>query len=198
MRSYYFIGSRLWVRPILDSRNPEPGNSLVFSPEAPVLHQFNSPLALSGKVWHNRPMPDKPPTDPADHAEDFSHRYAFPLDQYCAIRMQELGIPERLHGAPDFETDGKWRAFITQNRTGGRLTTGITVNSGCLNPELLRGKNGARIFAKARLRDRIDAIIAHEYEEDRLGTHEASLKHGAKTDLPVSDEARRILRAMGR
>ena len=57
---------------------------------------------------------------------------------------------------PDFETDGKWRAFITHNRTGGRLTTGITVNSGCLNPELLKGKPGARVFAGATPRDRID------------------------------------------
>ena len=56
----------------------------------------------------------------------------------------------------------------------------------------------ARVFAKAKLKDRIDAIIAHEYEEDRLGSHEASLKHGAKTALPVTDGARRILKAMGR
>jgi hypothetical protein len=112
--------------------------------------------------------------------------------------MQELGIPERLHGAPDFETDGKWRAFIAHNRTGGRLTMGITVNSGCLNLELLKGKPGARVFAAATLRDRIDAIIAHEYEEDRLGSHEASLTQAMKTELLVTDGARRILRAMGR
>ena len=100
---------------------------------------------------------DKPPPNPADHAEDFAHRYARDLDAYCAIRMGELGIPERLHGAPDFERDGRWRASIARNRTGGRLTTGITVNSGCLNPELLKGKPGSRVFARARLRDRIDA-----------------------------------------
>jgi hypothetical protein len=72
------------------------------------------------------------------------------------------------------------------------------VKSGCLNPELLKGKPGARVFAKASLKDRIDAIIAHEYEEDRLGTHEAALMHGAKTQLPVTNGARRILKAMGR
>jgi hypothetical protein len=78
-------------------------------------------------------MPDKPPPKAADQAEDFAHRYEFALDRYCAIRMKELGIPERLHGAPDFERDGRWRAFIAHNRTGGRLTTGIIVNSGCLS-----------------------------------------------------------------
>jgi hypothetical protein len=141
---------------------------------------------------------EKPPTDPADHAEDFAHRYAEPLDQYCALRMEKLGIPEHLHGTPDLEGDGRWRAFIARDRQGGSLMKGIAVNSGCLNPELLKGKKGCRLWPKAHLRDRIDAIIAHEYEEDRLGTHELALKHGAKTKLPVSDEARRILRAMGR
>jgi hypothetical protein len=141
---------------------------------------------------------EKPPTDPADHAEDFSWRYEFPLDQYCAIRMAELGIPKHLHGATDFDGDGRWKAFIAHERVGGRITDGISVNSGCLNPELLRGLPGVRVFARARLRDRIDAIIAHEYEEDRLGTHERALKHAPKTELPISDGARRILRAMGR
>lgn len=143
-------------------------------------------------------MPPIQPIDPAEQAEDFARRYARELDQYCALRMQELGIPEPLLGAPDFETDGKWRAFIAHNRTGGRLTTGITVNSGCLNPGLLVGKPGARVFARARLRDRIDAIIAHEFEEDRLGSHEASLRHAMRTALPIGDGARQILRAMGR
>lgn len=143
-------------------------------------------------------MPDTPPPDAADHAEDFAHRYARDLDAYCALRMEQLGIPERLHGAPDFERDGKWRAFIEHNRTGGRLTTGITVNSGCLNPELLKGQKGSQVFARARLRDRIDAAIAHEFEEDRLGSHLAALKRGWKTELPISDGTRRILKAMSR
>ena|SRR6185312_2044572 len=143
-------------------------------------------------------MTEKPPEDPADHAEDFSHRNAFQLEQYCALRMQELGLPDHLLGATDFDGDGKWKAFIAHEREGGNITDGISVNSGVLNPELLKGNPGARTFAKARLRDRIDAIIAHEYEEDRLGTHELALKHGAKTKLPITDGARRVLRAMAR
>ena len=138
-----------------------------------------------------------PPADPADHAEDFALRYARDLDAYCAVRMEQLGIPERLHGTRDLEGDGSWTAFIARDRQGGSLMEGIAVNSGCLNPELLKGKPGSRTFAKASLRDRIDAIIAHEFEEDRLGGHEAALKHGAKTELLVTDGARRILRRWG-
>ena len=140
----------------------------------------------------------KPPADLSDHAEGFSYRYEFPLDQYCALRMQELGIPEHLHGTRDLEGDGRWTAFIPRDRQGGSLLEGIAVNSGCLNPDLLKGKPGGRVYAKARLRDRIDAIIAHEYEEDRTGSHAAALKSGPTTKLRISDEARRILRAMGR
>jgi hypothetical protein len=110
--------------------------------------------------------------------------------------MEELGIPEHLHGAPDFGGDGERRAFISRGRSGGHITTGITVNSGVLNPHLLEGKC-SRIWPRARLRDRIDAVIAHEYEEDRIGTHELALKHAPKTELPISDGARRIRRAMG-
>ncbi|SIN78542.1 hypothetical protein SAMN05444166_0838 [Singulisphaera sp. GP187] len=142
-------------------------------------------------------MFDTPPPDPADHAEDFAHRYAYDLDANCAVRMAEPGIPERLHGTRDLEGDGHWTAFIARDRQGGSLLEGIAVNSGCLNPQLLKEKPGARVYAGATLRDRIDAIIAHEYEEDRLGTHEAALTRGATTALPVTDGARRILKAMG-
>jgi len=80
-------------------------------------------------------MVDAPPSDPADHAEDFAGRYEGLLDQYCAIRMQELGIPEKLLGATDFEGDGRWKAFIAHERMGGNITDGISVNPGCLNPQ---------------------------------------------------------------
>jgi hypothetical protein len=141
-------------------------------------------------------MSDKPPPDPADHAQDFAQRWADRLDQYAALRMEELGIPSDMIGSDDRFRGKTWHAFDVEERTGGFITTGITVNSGCLNPDLLKGEQGSRIWPTARLRDRIDAIIAHEYEEERVGTHEAALKAAPKTALPISDGARRILRAM--
>ncbi len=45
-------------------------------------------------------------------------------------------------------------------------------------------------------KDRIDAIIAHEYEELRAGgKHAEAIKKAAKTELSISDEARRLNRA---
>jgi hypothetical protein len=139
---------------------------------------------------------DEPPPDPADHAEDFSHRWADQLDRYCAERMEALGIPPEKIGASSHEHGIAWCAFNPHDRSGGGISTGITVESGVLNPDLLKGKKGGRIWPKARLRDRIDAIIAHEYEEDRHGTHAEAVKAAAKTELPISDGAKRILRAM--
>ena len=143
-------------------------------------------------------MSDKPPADPADHAADFALRWADRLDEYCALRMQALGIPDEKLGASDLRPHMKWCAFDPHGTEGGNITKGITVNSGVLNPELLKGQKGGRIWAKARLRDRIDAIIAHEWAEDQTFDHDEALKAAARTDLPVSDGARKILRAMAR
>jgi hypothetical protein len=72
------------------------------------------------------------------------------------------------------------------------------VNSGVLNPELLKGQKGGRLWRKARLRDRIDAIIAHEWAEAQYVNHEAALEAAARTRLPVSRGAKRSLNAMRR
>lgn len=141
-------------------------------------------------------MNELPPPDCADHAQDFAYRWADRLDQYCAIRMEELGIPDEKNGAPDYEGDGSWLTFQPRDRTGGSITSGIVVNSGCLNSELLNSRKGGKTWSNARLRDRIDAIIAHEWEEDQHGSHEAALKAGLKTELPISAGARRILKAI--
>ncbi len=72
------------------------------------------------------------------------------------------------------------------------------MDSGVLNPDLLKGSRGGRIFPKLPLRDRIDSIIAHEYEEIRHGSHAAALKAAPRTDLPITVLARRLCRAMAR
>lgn len=140
---------------------------------------------------------DSAPPDPSDYAAEFARTWADRLDQYCAIRMAELGIPDDKQGADDLRKNMRWCAFDAQGREGGNVTGGITVNSGVLNPELFKGK-GSRVWAKARLRDRIDAVIAHEFEESKSTDHVAALRAAPKTGLPITDGARRILRAMAR
>lgn len=173
-------------------------------PAQPAMPPANRPQPILGRRlrhrsgWATVPAMPGPSPDPADHAADFARRWADRLDEYCALRMEELGIPGDKIGAPDIDFGGGWRAFDPRGREGGSITSGICLDSGVLNPDLLKGKKGGRLWPKARLRDRIDAIIAHEWEEDRHGDHEGALKAAARTGLPVSDGARTICRAMAR
>ena len=140
------------------------------------------------------------PADPAEHAQRVAREWQDVAESNVRGRMKELGIsPDRI-GAIEYSEGGVRRAFSATEGMGGTCDQfgRLYVDSGCLNPELLKGQKGARVFARARLRDRIDAIIAHEYEENRTGSHEAALKRAAKTDLKVTKGARRILKAMGR
>jgi hypothetical protein len=139
------------------------------------------------------------PTDIAEHASQVAQEWEGVGETYARRRMREVGIPPSQIGQPDYGGDGRWRPFDPYERQGGKNTTGAIVNSGVLNPDLLKGGKGGCMWQRMRLKDRIDAIIAHEYEELRHGgSHAAALKAAPKTDLPISDEARRMCRAMAR
>ena len=82
-------------------------------------------------------MPNAPPQDPADHAEDFARRYAQEMDYLTGDRMTELGIPTDKIGS---RTPGKGHAtFIPDERSGGGNDPagGLTVDSGVFNSDLL-------------------------------------------------------------
>ena len=144
-------------------------------------------------------MTNEPPRSPADHAEEFSHRYAREMDYLAAQRMLDLGIPIEQIGSRD-ALHGH-TAFMPHERSGGGNDPagGFTLDSGVFDPELLGTLPGGREWARARLRDRRDAVIAHEYEEARRnGSHVAALTHAPETELPIREAARVILRAMRR
>ena len=139
------------------------------------------------------------PADIAEHASQVAGEWEDVGERYVRKRMKELGIPQDQIGQPDYDGDGRWRAFDPRERKGGANTTGVVVDSGALNLELFKGKKGGRIYPRLALRDRIDAIIAHEYEElCHQGSHVAAQKAAPKTKLPIRDGARRLCRAMAR
>jgi hypothetical protein len=138
------------------------------------------------------------PADPGLHAQQIAREWADVGRSYAERRMKELGIPKAKIGADDPRASKPWRAFDPDERTGGSVSTGIVIDSGVLNPELLKGKKGGRVWANETLRNRIDAIIAHEWAEHQTLDHDAALKAAAKTELPVGDGAKRILKAMAR
>ena len=117
-------------------------------------------------------------------------------ETFVRRRMREPGIPEDQTGQPDHGGDGRWRAFNPRGQTSGENTTCAVVVSGVRNPQLLKGHKGGRIWPKMRLENRIDATIAHEFDDIRAGgKHAGALEVAAKTELPISDVALRLNRA---
>jgi hypothetical protein len=169
----------------------------------------HEPVSATGVGWENLAPPEPIPGDPGDHAEDFALRYYEPLEGYSRRRMRELGIPENRIGAYDIDFEFRHAAFFPREWTGGENSPGarINLNSGVLNPKLLAHRFGPRIseiWEKGRLRDRMDAVIVHEDIEglkvaEGQGldvAHAVAIVQAPDTPRPITEGARRILRAM--
>ena len=139
------------------------------------------------------------PVDPADHAEDFSHRYADKLDWLAGIRMEELGIHEDQIGSNDHNRGLLRAAFNPWEREGGGNSPGrqINLDSGIFNPDLMK-RFGLKAEEVWKRRDHIAdrCLIAHEYEEAKTGSHDLAVERAPDTELPISFEARELARAI--
>jgi hypothetical protein len=167
--------------------------------------------ALAGQFRRHKsaPPPRRPylaprepiPADPAEHAVQFAEAWYDRLEFHARGRIRELGIAEPRVGAYDIDHDFRHAAFHPQERTGGSNSPGarINLNSGVLNPELLAPELGPEVttlWEKSRLRDRMDAIIAHEHHESLGLSHPEAVAQAADTPLPIREGARHILRAI--
>jgi hypothetical protein len=147
-------------------------------------------------------MTEKPPSDPADHAEDFSRRYAEDLEVAAGQAMMDLGIPDNQMGERDHGRGSQIYSFFPGDRQGGTLSHAgqVTLDSGLMNPDLLKDgydKEAQRAWRRTRIRDRAQAIIAHEMAEYEYGgDHELALIAGSETKLPICHEARELLKKM--
>src|SRR4051794_1442067 len=147
-------------------------------------------------------MPEKPPADPADHAEDFSRRYAEDLDIVAGQAMMDLGIPDNQMGERDHTRGSQIYSFFPGDRQGGTVSHAgqVTLDSGLMNPNLLKDgydEAAQRVWQRTRIGDRAQAIIAHELAEHEYGgDHELALIAGPETKLPISHGARELLRKM--
>jgi hypothetical protein len=131
------------------------------------------------------------------------------INEAVIARMKKLGIPEESIGYKGFY--GK--PFETHRvRGGGNVrpngyfeTKGINVDIAALDPLF---EKGSSTWAKGSWKDRIDAMIVHEWEEvnsSKIGDvvlrgkhypadHADSLLLAPETSLPISPRARQILR----
>ena len=107
------------------------------------------------------------PADPAEHAVRSAHEWEDVAEVYVQKRMRQLGVPERQIGVRRRERRYRHAAFVPSEGDGGGITPdGINVDSGVLNPQLSAeeiGPHASAIWRKARLRDRIGAVIAHQF-----------------------------------
>lgn len=141
------------------------------------------------------------PADIAEHASVLAREWEDVGEAYVQHTMRELGIPEHRIGAPDYERGGVRRAFLSEETKGGTNDAAgrLYVDSGVLNPELnseIIGSDAVRKWARARMRDRIAAVIAHEEMESRGTSHDDVVQLVPDTDLPIGDNARQILRSI--
>jgi hypothetical protein len=165
------------------------------SGDAPV----SSPAAV-----HRLSPPVLVPADPAEHARQFAGEWADRLESYTRRRMREVGVPEHLIGTVDVENRIERRAFFPHQGIGGENIhrRGINLDSGILNPALLDESSDPELrskWAHARLRDRADAVIAHEFAEatgDEPRDHPAAVEKAPDTRLGISEGARRLLIAI--
>jgi hypothetical protein len=103
--------------------------------------------------------------------------------------MKALGIPDEYIGIPEYGG----RAFDPLGTTaGGNIRgRGINVDAGVLAP-----MEGWDAWNGAPLGVRIEAVIAHEWEEFRGATHAEALRSAPSTSLAISREARELLEDM--
>jgi hypothetical protein len=158
-----------------------------------------SPPAMIGLSPSARGLTGRP-TDIAEHAIAVAREWEDVAEAYVQKRMRELGIPEAEIGAPDYDRSGERHAFLPDEMEGGTNDDHrrLFVDSGALNAELnaqVNGPEATGIWAKSRLRDRIDSVIAHEHLEAQGVSHDEVVERVADTPLPISEKARRILRA---
>jgi hypothetical protein len=145
---------------------------------------------------------------------DFTTRYAADLNTVVGNRMRQLGVPEDMIGIRNFAglDEGPFVRFPS-TQVGGNVNpnlipghqAGIALDHGIFDaahPDMA----GVTSWARASLRDRMDAAIVHEYIEATLQPpsnfqgraavtwlHDQAIRRAPETTMPITLGARRIL-----
>jgi hypothetical protein len=146
------------------------------------------------------PSASQVPFDAGLHARDFAQRYAEPIESMIRRRMRSLGIPEKSVGHPDIMHGIEDAAFHSRYRDAGGVSPDgrIIIGSGVFNPERMdaTGPNASLAWSKARLSDRLNAAIAHEYEEGKSQSHQEAVEDAPESELPIGGRTRKLLRTI--
>jgi len=141
-----------------------------------------------------------------DDLRRFGTEWVDVLEAFVRKCMRELGVPDGIQGLPDAK--GIRKAFTpTEFEGGGVNALGVQVDAGIFNSDLLWDQRTGRplgTWKKARLRHRIEAVIAHEWTEFRFlsleSAHDLALQFAPQTPgicaeaLALLEEMRHVLR----
>jgi hypothetical protein len=138
----------------------------------------------------------------------FSAEYEAELNMAIANRMRRLGVPEGMIGIKGmpFEDSG---AFVRTHAQGGaNVKSGQRAGQGPgINVDLavldfgFSAMSAVPSWSIATLKDRIDAVIAHECTEALapadvpagIASHRYAVRHAPTTSLNITARARQIL-----
>ncbi len=118
--------------------------------------------------------------------------------------MLDLGLSNHEMGSRDPSRGLEHHTFYPQDGECGSVNRlgQINIDSGVMNPAAMDAPYGeacGQIWRKTRLKDRMQAIIAHEKAEHEYDDdHELALIAAPETKLPISNPARELLRAQER
>jgi|GEM_PF-5208844 len=157
--------------------------------------------AVSDTASSSRPpgMSLDSPSDP--QVDRFAADWEDELNRLVEERMRQIGVPEEMIGG---NYNGQpMRAFTIQGsyRIGGNMrpgtstNPGIFVDQGVLDPCHRIGED-IPSWQSAKLVDRIDAAIAHEFEEfisNGFDPHNDAIDNAPETILDISEIARQLL-----
>jgi len=139
---------------------------------------------------------------PADIA-DFANRYQDSLSRAIRNRMVRVGVPLAMIGVEWWGVDPGPFVRYHPPQLGGNIRVGLNGKPGINVDPAVFDANAPRVgklpsWRSASLRDRIDAVIAHEYTEALAPQggdfHIYAVKNAEHTNLKISQRARQILR----
>ena len=114
--------------------------------------------------------------------------------------MEELGIPLERIGLSDHKHGIPWCAVqsLRQDRRGLRPRGLHRARLRGIHPDLKAplGQKTDAAWKKARLRTRMDSVIAHEYEEGSGYSHDEAVERAPDTELPIPTAARELARTI--
>ncbi len=138
---------------------------------------------------------------PSDIA-DFANRYQDLLSRVIGNRMRHVGVPDEMIGVEWWRVDKGPFVRYQPPQLGGNIRIGLNGKPGINVDPAVFDANAPKVgnlpsWKSASLRDRIDAVIAHEYTEalapQGVDFHIHALKNAENTLLTISDRARQIL-----